>query len=427
MHGNIASFILECPKKVTNRLSVKKFFMPIFLVIVLLATGGVSWGAQNSLPGDTLYPIKIEVNERVNSWAAITDESEAKLASKLALRRIEEAEELLSKDEFNVESKEKIEARFETHTAKMEEKIAKLEEKNKLSEAAEINSNFEASLRAHEQILVKLASKSGKSKDDAVSVTMLVDLKTKDSAENQSRIEAKIRVSSGPDAKSAAEGKKKSAENKIKEVKKYIENKKEDLDSETTLEAEAKIKIAENLITEGRADLGAEKFADAFAKFQRASKIAQEAKLLVEAKVELDVDVSVGNISVDIDDDLDEIEEELRDDDDDDDDNNVETEISAKIRNDKADLRVKFEDGDVRLSGKLTRSTPCIEWDVKTITSKDKPPSEVTFDIASKSGAEICVQVLGKPEEVDIRIPASQTANIKVILEGEVIFSGKLQ
>src|SRR3989338_8365875 len=395
MHGNIASFILECPKKVTNRLSVKKFFMPIFLVIVLLATGGVSWGAQNSLPGDTLYPIKIEVNERVNSWAAITDESEAKLASKLALRRIEEAEELLSKDEFNVESKEKIEARFETHTAKMEEKIAKLEEKNKLSEAAEINSNFEASLRAHEQILVKLASKSGKSKDDAVSVTMLVDLKTKDSAENQSRIEAKIRASSGPDAKSAAEGKMKSVENKIKEVKKYIENKKEDLDSETTLEAEAKIKIAENLITEGRADLGAEKFADAFAKFQRASKIAQEAKLLV--------------------------------DDDDDDDNNVETEISAKIRNDKADLRVKFEDGDVRLSGKLTRSTPCIEWDVKTITSKDKPPSEVTFDIASKSGAEICVQVLGKPEEVDIRIPASQTANIKVILEGEVIFSGKLQ
>src|SRR3990167_9023817 len=394
MHGNIASFILECPKKVTNRLSVKKFFMPIFLVIVLLATGGVSWGAQNSLPGDTLYPIKIEVNERVNSWAAITDESEAKLASKLALRRIEEAEELLSKDEFSVESKEKIEARFEIHTAKMEEKIAKLEEKNKLSEAAEINSNFEASLRAHEQILVKLASKSGKSKDDAVSVTMLVDLKTKDSAENQSRIEAKIRASSGPDAKSAAEG---------------------------------KMKPVENLITEGRADLGAEKFADAFAKFQRASKIAQEAKLLVEAKVELDVDVSVGNISVDIDDDLDEIEEELRDDDDDDDDNNVETEISAKIRNDKADLRVKFEDGDVRLSGKLTRSTPCIEWDVKTITSKDKPPSEVTFDIASKSGAEICVQVLGKPEEVDIRIPASQTANIKVILEGEVIFSGKLQ
>src|SRR3989344_3235301 len=344
MHGNIASFILECPKKVTNRLSVKKFFMPIFLVIVLLATGGVSWGAQNSLPGDTLYPIKIEVNERVNSWAAITDESEAKLASKLALRRIEEAEELLSKDEFSVESKEKIETRFEIHTAKMEEKIANLEETNK-----------------------------------------------------------------------------------IKEVKKYIENKKEDLGSETALEAEAKIKIAENLITEGRADLGAEKFAEAFDKFQKAAKIAQEAKLLVEAKAEFKVDVSVGDISVDIDDDLDEIEEELRDDDEDDDDNNVETEISAKIRNDKADLRVKFEDGDVRLSGKLTRSTPCIEWDVKTITSKDNPPSEVTFDIASRSTAEICVQVLGKPEEVDIRIPASQTADIKVILEGVVIFSGKLK
>jgi len=77
--------------------------MPILLVIALLVTGGASVAAESSLPGDVLYPVKINVTENVKSMLALSDESEAKLHSELAAKRIEEAEALAAESRLDAD------------------------------------------------------------------------------------------------------------------------------------------------------------------------------------------------------------------------------------------------------------------------------------------------------------------------------------
>ena len=77
------------------------------------------------------------------------------------------------------------------------------------------------------------------------------------------------------------------------------------------------------------------------------------------------------------------------------------------------------------MKGRLNRSTPCVDWKIDTMITKDNPPSNVTFEVKKTSTAEICIQVLGSPQEIRVESPASLAANITVKIEGEVVFSGK--
>src|SRR3990167_3128159 len=66
-------------------------FMAIILIIVLLVGGGTSIAANNSLPGDILYPVKLGMNEKVAGWFDTSAEARAQYQSDLAIRRLEEA------------------------------------------------------------------------------------------------------------------------------------------------------------------------------------------------------------------------------------------------------------------------------------------------------------------------------------------------
>src|SRR3989338_6897994 len=48
--------------------------MPIVLIIALVFGGSASFAAEQALPGDTLYPVKVNVNEEVRGLLAFTPE-----------------------------------------------------------------------------------------------------------------------------------------------------------------------------------------------------------------------------------------------------------------------------------------------------------------------------------------------------------------
>src|SRR3989344_5335559 len=79
--------------------------MGIILAILLAISAGVSYSAESSLPGDVLYPIKTDLNERIQGWLALSAKAESEHQANLAIRRLEEAEKLKAEGKLNAELK----------------------------------------------------------------------------------------------------------------------------------------------------------------------------------------------------------------------------------------------------------------------------------------------------------------------------------
>ena len=122
--------------------------MPIAILIAMLMGGGVSFAAADTVPGDALYPVKIHVNENVESAVTIGDVAKATFQAELAVRRLKEAEQLESEHKLDAETKAELKSNFDEHTQDVEARL-KLVEKDNQHDADDISSKFETSLHGH--------------------------------------------------------------------------------------------------------------------------------------------------------------------------------------------------------------------------------------------------------------------------------------
>lgn len=259
--------------------------MPIFIVIIL-ALGGTSFAAEKTLPGDVLYPVKLTVNEHVQGWLSLSDQAKANWETVLANRRLSEAEKLAVHSEIDAETEARIEANFEKHANKVQERIAKIE-KVDAKVAADIAANFQTSLEAHNRILFDInTSKDGNDNPELKVILFKVRSETKDTSDGRTKSEDKVK--SETDVQVAAEGRLKAAENKLEEVQKFIENKKYKISAEVMVQIQAQLKVVKDLIVEGKARIVAKEYGQAFNLFGQSKSKAQEIKMLVEAKTDLE-------------------------------------------------------------------------------------------------------------------------------------------
>ena len=91
------------------------------------------------------------------------------------------------------------------------------------------------------------------------------------------------------------------------------------------------------------------------------------------------------------------------------------------------ELALSYVNDTAILQGTLQRSTPCVDWQVDTDVTIESSPGSVRFSIEDKSTAEMCVQVLGEPQEVFASVRASPDARYMVLFRGEPVFEGNLQ
>ena len=271
--------------------------MPIFLVVALLFAGGAgtSLAAQNSLPGDALYTIKVNVNEKVRSALAISAKADGDVAVDQAEARLEEAEKLEQQSELKAEVVAQLTTNFQAHADRVKARIAELEAKGDVDRAAQLAANFETSLKVHDAILERLSG-SASSTIGTLDINLKTRVKTevKNSEEFRVRIEAKVRAETDEaKVKAAAQGRINAAENKIAEVERYIAHVKvrADLSAEALAKAEAKLAVAKATLADAKAKLDSGDFRAAFTLAARAHAQAQEAKLMVMARVELKIDV----------------------------------------------------------------------------------------------------------------------------------------
>jgi hypothetical protein len=126
------------------------------LVAVIMLGGGTSIAAQDALPNNALYNIKVNVNEEVRSWFVFGAESKAYYETKRAGERLDEAQKLAIVGKLDTESKEKIQTNLKKHTNTVQKQIATIEAKNDLGVALSVSKNFETSLKEHSDSLKKI-------------------------------------------------------------------------------------------------------------------------------------------------------------------------------------------------------------------------------------------------------------------------------
>ena len=150
-------------------------------LIAVLAIGlgsSVCYAAESAVPGDILYPIKINVTEKVLTATSLTPKTKAVWEEKRAERRLEEAEKLSAKGKLD-----KNKADLLARELKLNIQSARKNEKTQASPTADpkkeklLRPSFEQKLKAHNRILLKLdekAKEKEKSNDDLDSILDVV-------------------------------------------------------------------------------------------------------------------------------------------------------------------------------------------------------------------------------------------------------------
>lgn len=102
--------------------------LSVFLVALIITTG-LSGAAEYSLPGEALYQVK-SVNENIRGLFAFTPQSKAQLHVELAVRRLEEAEQLAVAGKLQNGAKIEVETKLDQHLAAIKDNLLVLEQQN---------------------------------------------------------------------------------------------------------------------------------------------------------------------------------------------------------------------------------------------------------------------------------------------------------
>lgn len=84
---------------------------------VLLVVTGTSYAAENALPGDILYPIKTQINEKVSGALALSPSAKAAWHAEVATTRLHEAQQLASEDRLTTHTSEMLQGDLDGHAS----------------------------------------------------------------------------------------------------------------------------------------------------------------------------------------------------------------------------------------------------------------------------------------------------------------------
>ncbi len=152
----LSSFYFKELLPVINRQTIflkrKKYALGI-IASTLIISGGVSAFAQVSLPGDFLYRVKTDVNEKIQVAFSLTPQSKANTEAVLATRRLEEVEGLALRGKLDSGLELKTNNAFNAHVRELDSHIAELESRSEFGEIAKVGVSFQTKIAVHAAVL----------------------------------------------------------------------------------------------------------------------------------------------------------------------------------------------------------------------------------------------------------------------------------
>jgi hypothetical protein len=134
------------------------FAVTAFILAIGVTSGGVAAAAEGTLPGDALYPIKVQFTEPLRTALTISPKAKIALQRSYAVRRLEEAAVLADEDRLNADTEAAITANFEYNAD-----IAQDELSDEIAQT-----DFTARLKAHENVLARVDEQNGKKSTSAL-------------------------------------------------------------------------------------------------------------------------------------------------------------------------------------------------------------------------------------------------------------------
>lgn len=250
----------------------------IIALVLLLGAGGTVAASQNDLPGDALYGVKLAA-ESVQAGLTFGAEAKIKNAEARADRRLDEIEKLQEhKKTPGAKGKASVEAaftRFAEHVAEARTRLAELH-KNNPEAAVRAGAGLMTALERHKETLGRLEMEL----NDTAAARLRAEKAVEEAEES---VEA-TRAPSETGARERAEGKINAANNKVREVERYLAVLK--TEGRDVAAAKAQLALAMQQLQNARASFAAGNYLQAFLQAQSAIKAAIDAQITVEAAEE---------------------------------------------------------------------------------------------------------------------------------------------
>ena len=170
-------------------------FRPVAAILVLAlfaSSAGVSYAAEDALPGDVLYAVKTRINEPVRGALAVSASAKATWATDVAGERVKEAATLAAAGRLSTTTQQELQADFEAHAQEATEAIG-LQATTTPDEGIESAVRFEAQLSEYENVLAQVGNAKGV---DVASLVSSVQAEGQRIAMIRARTESHIALSS---------------------------------------------------------------------------------------------------------------------------------------------------------------------------------------------------------------------------------------
>lgn len=138
----------------------KNFIIPTIAIIIIILSGSTALAAKNSLPGQTLYSVKM-IGESAQSFLALNPKSKAQIEASHAISRLQEIEQVASLNkQLNEGEGKDMSGNFENQVKSVTKNIDKLKDKGQSEDASIIWSDFKKSVAVHEKTIEDLSNSS---------------------------------------------------------------------------------------------------------------------------------------------------------------------------------------------------------------------------------------------------------------------------
>jgi len=154
-------------------------FAGVFAVLTIVA---VPFVAERSMPGDMLYPVKVEFNEELRSSLSLSPYAKVAWETERLERRISEARLLANEGKLSAEAEQKVAEAIKTHTDAAQRGIAALREDDS-DEAAIAEITFASALAVQTEMLENHSAAQEDAEGSSVATLALAVAEARNTAE----------------------------------------------------------------------------------------------------------------------------------------------------------------------------------------------------------------------------------------------------
>lgn len=155
---------VKSPFSSFNLLTFRALYtIPVALFVFVMAGAGTSYVAQSSLPGDALYPVKLNVNENFESLMAVSPEAKADIDLKQVSTRLDEAEALNVSGNLTEVKSQALQANFSKKVESLNKNIENVKKRGNSKKAEKVTESFEKEIDEHFNTFVTLSNSASNS------------------------------------------------------------------------------------------------------------------------------------------------------------------------------------------------------------------------------------------------------------------------